>query len=102
MKLKKGDTVQILKGKDRGKSGKVLRVLPEANRVLVDGLNLIKKHRKPKRQGEKGETITLPRPLQVSNVMLLCPSCQRPTRVGYRFDSEKKVRFCKRCAATIA
>ena len=101
MKFKKGDTVQIIAGKDRGKSGKVLRVIPDANRVSVDGINMYKKHVRPKRQGEKGEVVNLLRPLNASNVMLVCPHCKRGTRVGYRMEGEAKKRYCKKCQASL-
>ena len=101
MKIKKGDTVQIIAGKDRGKSGKVLRVIPDANRVSVDGINMYKKHVRPKRQGEKGEVVNLLRPMNASNVMLVCPNCKRGTRVGHRVEGELKKRYCKKCEATL-
>lgn len=101
MRIHKGDTVQIMTGKDVGKSGKIIRVYPEDNKVLLENLNLYKKHRRPRRQGEKGETITVARPLAAANVMLVCKNCQRPVRVGYRFEGDRKVRYCKRCKAVI-
>lgn len=101
MKIHKGDTVKIMTGKDRGKSGKVARVLPSANKLVVNGLNMFKKHQRPKKQGEKGQLITISRPLSVSNVMLLCKSCDQPTRVGFRFEGESKVRFCKKCKVAV-
>jgi large subunit ribosomal protein L24 len=97
MKIKKGDTVKILKGKDRGKSGKVIRVFPAMNKVLVEGLNLYKKHVRPKRQGEKGEVVEIAKPLAAANVALLCPHCKQATRVGYKLEGIKKFRYCKKC-----
>lgn len=88
MNIKKGDTVRVIAGKDRGKTGKVVHVIPSAGRVTVEGVNVYKKHVRPKRQGEKGETVEVSRPLNASNVMLLCPSCGEPTRLG---------RSCKKC-----
>lgn len=101
LKIKKGDTVFILKGKDRGKSGKILKVIPKERRVVVEGLNLYKKRIRPKRAGQKGEVVLLPRPMNVSNVALFCPNCKRGVRVGIRLDGEQKVRFCKKCGVSI-
>lgn len=100
MFVKKKDKVLIVKGKDRGKSGKVLTVLKAGSRVVVEGLNLIKKNVKAKRQGEKGQTITVPASINTSNVKLVCRVCDKPTRVGFRIDGSKKERFCKKCKAT--
>lgn len=101
MKIKKGDTVKILRGKDRGKTGPVLHAFPTELRVTVEGANLMKKRVRPKRQGQKGETVLVPRSLAISNVMLICPSCKKPTRVGSRMEGETKVRFCKKCDARV-
>lgn len=103
MKIKKGDLVKVLAGKDKGESGRVLKALPPTNQVVVEGLNLIVKHRRPRREGEKGQKIQYPTPLAVSKVMLLCPHCQKPTRVGHRFlgEKQKKERICKKCLQVI-
>lgn len=101
MKIKKGDKVQIMVGKDSGKQGKILKVNPKANLVLVEGVNLIKKHQRPKKQGEKGEVVSIPHFLNVSKVGLVCQSCDKPVRVGFRGDGEEKARYCKKCQATI-
>lgn len=101
MKLIKGDTVKIISGKDRGKTGTIFRVLTDRNKVMIDGLNVVKKHSKPRRQGEKGQVVEVPRPLAASNVMIVCSSCKEPTRVGSRIDGAKKVRYCKKCEAKI-
>jgi len=101
MKIIKGDTVKIISGKDRGKTGAVLHALPSEDKVIIDGLNLVKKHARPKRQGEKGQMVLVPRPLGVSKVMLICSSCKEPTRIGYRVDGARKVRYCKKCKAKI-
>lgn len=103
MKIKKGDIVKIIKGKDNGKSGKVLKTVPGTNKVLVEALNLFKKRVKPKKQGEKGETIVVSRPVPVSNVMLVCPNCKAATRVGYVIEgeAETKKRFCKKCKSRL-
>jgi large subunit ribosomal protein L24 len=100
MNIKKGDKVLIIKGKDRSKSGKVIKVVAQENRIVIDGLNLIKKNVKPKRQGEKGQIVTVPSPLFISNVKLICQSCGKPVRVGYRITGGKKERYCKKCKAT--
>ncbi len=97
MKIKKGDNVLIIRGKDRGKTGKVIRVLPKENKIVVEGLNLVKKHVKPRRKGEKGKIIEISMPIYVSNVKLLCPNCRQPTRVGYKLENEEKFRICKKC-----
>ena len=99
MKIKKGDQVKIMGGRDRGKTGAVLKVLPDEGRILVEGLNLYKKRTRPRAQGKKGETVLVPRPLHASRVLLVCGSCKRPTRAGYRFHGDKKVRYCKKCSA---
>jgi large subunit ribosomal protein L24 len=110
MKIRKGDTVQVLTGKDRGKQGRVIEADPRKRRVLVENLNLVKRHRKPRplkdssRMGQTqiqpGGVIDLSAPLPVSNVMIVCPTCNRATRVGYEFRESKgrrvKVRVCKR------
>ena len=99
MKLKKGDQVKIASGKDRGKTGTVLRALPSEGRVLIDGLNLFKKRSRPKRQGEKGQMVAVPRPLPVSRVLLVCSVCKEPTRAGFKVEGNAKVRYCKKCKA---
>jgi large subunit ribosomal protein L24 len=101
MKIRKGDNVMIMSGKDRGKSGKVLRVLPKMDKVLVEGFNLAKKAMRPKKQGQKGEIVSVARPLHASNVMILCGSCKKAARVGYKMEGEQKVRYCKNCSAHI-
>ena len=101
MKIKKGDTVKILTGKDSGKTGKVLVIDTKKEKVLVEGLNMFKKHQRPKRQGEKGEIISVARPMEASNVLLVCPRCGQPTRVGYKLEGGKKLRTCKKCKSTI-
>lgn len=100
MKIKKGDQVKIMAGKDRGKTGAVLKVFLDAEKVMVEGVNLYKKRSRPKKQGEKGETVQVPRPMHASNVMMVCVNCKEPSRMGYRREGEKKYRYCKRCEAT--
>ena len=97
MKIKKGDQVLIISGKDRGKKGKVLKVLPKERRVVVEGVNLRKKHQKPKKTGEKGQVLTLPGPIDISNVKIICSKCGKTTRIGYEMMGDKKIRICKKC-----
>ena len=101
MNIKKGDNVKIIVGKDRGKTGKVTRVDNKTTKIFVEGLNLYKKHVRPKRQGEKGEVVAIARPMDISNVAVVCGSCNKQTRVGSRMEGEKKVRVCAKCKATI-
>ena len=97
MKLRKGDQVIIISGKDRGRKGKVLKVFPKENKILVEDINLRKKHQKPKRTGEKGQIITFPAPIDVSNVKLICQKCGKAVRTGYKMVEKKKYRICKKC-----
>ena len=97
LKLKREDTVKVIAGKDKGKTGKVIRVNHATGKVIVQDINIVKKAMKPKRQNEKGGIIDLEAPIDASKVMLVCKKCGKPTRIGYRFDGEEKVRFCKKC-----
>lgn len=97
MKIKSGDTVKVTLGKDRGKTGKVEQVFPKRNAVSVAGANLFTKHVK-KRGDKAGQIVTLPRPLSLAKVALICPHCHQPTRVGYQREKKVKVRICKKCA----
>jgi large subunit ribosomal protein L24 len=99
MKLRKGDTVFIIAGKDKGRSGTVTKILTDKNRVLVKDANILKKRTKPTKQGEKGQTVEVSRSMDVSNVMLLCKNCKKPTRIGFRIEGDTKVRVCKQCEA---
>ncbi len=101
MKILKGDTVVVISGKYRGKIGKVLKSFPRERKVLVEGVNLIKKHLRPRREGEKGQIIEMPSPLDVSKVKLICPKCGKSTRVGYKIEEKRKFRICKKCGAKI-
>jgi len=101
MNIKKNDTVKIISGNDRGMIAKVNEVFSSEGRVLVEGANLFKKHVKPRRDGEKGQVVTVPRPLALSKVMLVCPSCKKAIRVAYKMEGEKKVRYCRKCQAII-
>ncbi len=100
MKIKKGDKVQITLGKDHGKTVTVDRVLGKQNKVFIAGANVVKRH--VKKYGEmQGGVIELSKPINISNVMLVCPNCNKPTRVGYNIEGDKKFRVCKRCQKEI-
>lgn len=99
MKIKTGDKVKVLSGKSRGKTGKVIQVLENKQKrqfyVVVEGANLLKKHLRPKKQGEKGRTIELPAPMHISKVMLIDPKSGKPTRVGFKQEGNEKKRVAK-------
>ncbi len=98
MNIKKNDTVLVIAGKDKGKKGKVRLAYPREDKVLVEGVNFIKKHTKPKGQVRQAGIIEREAPLDVSNVMLLCPKCGKPARIGKNtLDDGKRVRYCKVC-----
>jgi len=105
MRIKKGDTVLIIKGKDKGKRGKVSKVLPKEKKIVVEGINLRKKHIRPKKTEEKGEILSVSSPLYISNTKLICPECKKATRTGYNIvlkkDKKIKVRICKKCGKEI-
>jgi large subunit ribosomal protein L24 len=102
MKIRKGDQVKIISGKDRGKSGKVIKAMPKKMLVIVEGLNLVKKHIRPRRGGEKGQAVEVPRPLHVSKIMAVCRQCGKSTRIGYADRGDKKYRrICKKCGNEI-
>jgi len=101
MKIHKNDTVLIISGKDRGKRGKVLDVFPKEAKVVVEGVNIRKKHVKPKKSGEKGQVVEKSSPLDVSNVKLVCPKCGQLTRAGYKMTENKKYRICQKCKTEI-
>jgi large subunit ribosomal protein L24 len=101
MKIKKGDRVRVIAGKDLGKEGDVMAVLPKVNKVIVDGVNVAKKHQRATRATMQAGIIDKDLPLHASNVMLVCPSCDKPTRVGYRMDGDRKVRFCRKCEKAV-
>jgi len=101
MRLKKGDTVKILRGKDRGRSGKIEKIIPKKGKLVVEGLNIYKKHVKPQGEGKPGGIVEISKALPIANVILVCPKCNKATRVGYSFEGKKKVRVCKKCGANI-
>jgi len=109
MKLKKGDRVRVRTGKDRGKEGEIMRVLPKVDKVIVEGVNVVKKHQRTTRATMQGGIIDKDMPIPAANVAIICPGCG-PTRVGYRFDTSlstaeipvrKKVRVCKKCGSDL-
>jgi large subunit ribosomal protein L24 len=103
LKIRKGDRVRVLSGKDKGKEGEVMRSIPKAGKLIVDGVNVAKKHQRPTQATQQGGIIDKDMPIPVSNVALVCPSCGKATRVGYTFDrSGAKVRVCKKCESEIA
>lgn len=106
-KLKKGDEVKVMSGKDKGKIGKIEKVFQKTGKMLVTGVNLYKRHLKARSQSEKSEIVTISKPLPVGNISLICPSCKVVTRVGFRIEKsgkakENKVRFCRKCDKIIS
>lgn len=101
MKIKKGDQVLVISGKDKGRKNKIIKVFPEERKAIVEGINLRKKHIKPKKSGEKGQIVETPAPLNISNLKLICSKCGKPTRVGYKMEGKRKYRICKKCGQEI-
>ena len=101
MNIKKNDKVVVLSGKDKGKQGKVLEAMPADKKVIVEGVNVASCHVKPRKQGDEGGIIRREIPMYVSKVMLVCPKCGKPTRVGHKTVDGKNVRTCKKCGETI-
>jgi large subunit ribosomal protein L24 len=100
MRIHKGDTVRVMSGKNKGRTAEVVRALPDKNRIIVEGVNVAKRHSKPTRATQQGGVIDKFMPIDVSNVALVCKGCDRPTRVGYRVEADgEKVRTCKKCGA---
>ena len=97
LNVRKGDTVKVIKGKDSGKEGKILRTIPETNRVVVEKVNIAKKAMRPTQANPQGGISSIEAPLHASNVMLVCPHCKQATRVGNRIEDGKKHRVCKKC-----
>jgi large subunit ribosomal protein L24 len=103
MKIKKGDRVRVLTGKDRGKEGEVMRAIPERDKVIVDGVNVAKRHQRATRATTQGGIIDKDMPIPVANVAIICSSCGKATRVGYRFEANgTKVRVCRKCGGDLA
>lgn len=113
MRIKTGDIIKVIAGKDKGKTGKVLQVLPKINRVSAEGINILSKHLRSNEKGKQGQRIEFPSPIHMSNVMLVCPQCSKPTSVGYKLAEAKanqpkagqplagKQRICKKCKQEI-
>ena len=101
MRIKKGDTVQVLSGNDKGVTGEVLEVIPKADKIIVKGANVRKKHVKPRRQGEEGGIISVECAMPSSKVNVVCPKCGKATRVGYSEEKGEKIRVCKKCGAKL-
>ncbi len=107
MKIIKGDNVVVTYGKDRAKTGKVLKAMPKIGRIMVEGVNVVKKSQRPRQQGQKGQIISMPKAVDVSNVKLICPKCGKAARVGYKIIAgqegakKKTARVCKKCQAEI-
>ena len=101
MKIKQGDNVVVLSGNDKGKTGEVLQVIPKTQKVIVKGINIRKKHVKPRKAGEEGGIIPSEFPIHSSKVNVVCPKCGKTTRVGYKQEGDKKVRICKKCGAEL-
>ena len=101
MKLKKGDTVKVLSGNDKGKTGEILEILPKSSKIIVKDVNIRKKHTKPRRQGEEGGIIPSEYPIHISKVAVVCPKCGKAVKIGYKVEKDQKVRVCKKCGATL-
>ena len=101
MNVKKGDTVQVITGKDKGQTGKVISVMPKEGKVVVEKVNMVSRHVKARKQGDESGIIQKEAPLYASKVMLFCPKCNRGVRSGRKMNGDKKVRVCKRCGAEI-
>lgn len=101
MKIKKNDTVKILLGKDRGKTGKVINVFKKEDKIVVEGMNMRKKHMRPKKQGQVGQVVQIPMPMHSSNVSVVCPGCSKTTRISKKRVGDKNVRICKKCNAEL-
>jgi large subunit ribosomal protein L24 len=101
IRLKKGDQVLVITGKEKGKRGRIITVYPKESMVTIEGLHLVKKHRRPRRAGQKGEIVLLPRPVNIAKVQLVCPKCSQPTRVARKSVENRHARICKKCESEI-
>ena len=101
MNVKKGDTVVVLSGKDKGKQGKVLGAVPSEDKVVVEGINMVTCHVKPRKQGETGGIVQREAALYASKVQVVCPKCKKGTRVAHKIENGKKIRVCKHCGAEL-
>lgn len=101
-RIRKGDTVRVTRGRSRGDEGKVTKVLSQKRMLIIEGVNLLKKHQRPRGENKPSGIIEIPGPVRIDCVMLVCPKCNKPTRVGFAFDDDgKKVRVCKKCGEAI-
>ena len=101
MNIKKNDTVIVLSGKDKGVKGKVLTAMPKENKVIVEKVNVVSRHTKPRKQGEQGGILQKEAPIYACKVQKVCPKCNKPTRIGHKVEGDKKVRICRKCGAEI-
>ena len=101
LRIKKGDTVEIKKGKDKGKTGKVMRVFVSENKAIVEGINMVKKHMKKRSEEQAGGIVEIAAPISVSNIALYCESCKAGVRFGVKAEAKTKKRVCKKCGAVI-
>jgi len=103
LKIHKGDIVKVISGKEKGKQAKVIKVLPKENRVILENLFIVKKYVRSKAQGSQGkrELVNIPRAIDLSKVEVVCKSCSKPTRIGYKIEGDKKYRICKKCGSKI-
>ncbi|MEK7582381.1 MAG: 50S ribosomal protein L24 [Patescibacteria group bacterium] len=101
MKIHKGDNIVMLNGPDKGKAGKVTKVVPAENTVLVEGLNMVKRHIRGRKQGQKGQVISRERLIDMSRVAIVCKACGKPTRIGFSINGDNKVRICRKCKAEV-
>ena len=101
MKIKTGDNVIVLSGKDKGKTGKVLRADPKGQKVIVEGVNVATKHQRPRKQGDEGGIIKIETPIYASKLQVVCPKCGKATRVGHKIENGTKSRVCKKCGANL-
>ena len=101
MRIKKGDNVSVLSGNDKGKTGEVLEVIPKADKIVVKGVNVRKKHVKPRKAGEEGGILSVECAIPSSKVNVVCPKCGKVTKIGYTMEKDEKVRVCKKCGAKL-
>lgn len=101
MKIKTGDTVKVLSGNDKGKTGEVLEIMPKTDKIVVKGVNIRKKHVKPRKQGEEGGIISVECAISSSKVNVVCSKCGKATKIGYTVEKDQKVRVCKKCGAKL-
>jgi len=101
MKLKKGDNVRVIKGKDKGKTGKIEKIFPKLKKVLIANVNLYKRHLKARSQKQPSEIVTLTKPLSESNVSFICPKCKKQSRIGFKIQNKVKSRICTKCKSEV-